>query len=89
MKIPFHKMKKEDKLLELVKEYQKEIILLSNATALLGWDQETYMPSKAIESRSEQVSLLSSLIHEKLTSEKLFDAVKKLRNSKSVKEMIK
>ena len=85
MKIPFHKMKKEDKLLELVKEYQKEIILLSNATALLGWDQETYMPSKAIESRSEQVSLLSSLIHEKLTSEKLFDAVKKLRNSKSVK----
>ena len=78
-------MKKGEKLLSLVKESQKEAILLSQSAALLSWDQETYMPAKAIESRSEQISLLSSMIHKKLTSDNLFSAVKELRNNHNVK----
>ncbi len=69
-------MKKE---LKIVKQYQKEISMLSYASALLNWDQETYMPSKGIESRSEQISYLNSLIHEKATSDKFFEVVKKLK----------
>ncbi|PIN95594.1 carboxypeptidase M32 [Candidatus Pacearchaeota archaeon CG10_big_fil_rev_8_21_14_0_10_31_9] len=78
-------MKEEDNLLSLVKEQQKEIILLSYSDSLLSWDQETYMPEKAIESKSEQMSLLSSIIHKKLTSNELFNAVKKLRNNQNIK----
>jgi len=78
-------MKEEDNLLNLVKEQQKEIILLSYSASLLSWDQETYMPAKAIESKSEQMSLLSSIIHKKLTSNELFNAVKKLRNNQSIR----
>ncbi|MEK6873557.1 MAG: carboxypeptidase M32 [Nanoarchaeota archaeon] len=78
-------MKKDNKLLEFIKESQKEIILLSQANALLNWDEETYMPSKAIESRSEQLSLISLIIHERLTSDKLFNAVKTLKNNSNIK----
>lgn len=36
---------------------------LGAATAVLGWDQETYMPAGAVEGRAEQLATLSSLIH--------------------------
>lgn len=37
---------------------------LSSASALLGWDQETYMPDGAAEARSHQISTVSALVHE-------------------------
>lgn len=46
----------------------RELQLLEHANALLMWDEETYMPPKSIEERSEQVGLLQSIIHEKLTA---------------------
>ena len=53
--------------LSRLKEIDREIQLLEHTTALLGWDQETYMPEKAIEERAQQQSLLSGIIHDKLT----------------------
>jgi len=53
--------------LSRLKEIDREIQLLEHTTALLGWDQETYMPEKAIEERAQQHSLLSGIIHDKLT----------------------
>ena len=46
------------------------IIADLNATAaVLGWDQETYMPPGAIEARAEQLTTLARLSHEKFTDE--------------------
>lgn len=36
---------------------------LGAASAVLGWDQETYMPDGAVAGRAEQLATLSSLIH--------------------------
>ncbi|HLB53012.1 MAG TPA: carboxypeptidase M32 [Chlamydiales bacterium] len=42
----------------------KEIHTYHSILSLLHWDQETYMPSGATTPRSEQIALLSHLIHE-------------------------
>ncbi|MDX9801792.1 MAG: carboxypeptidase M32 [Spirochaetia bacterium] len=59
-------MKKSD--IALLKKIDSEVLLLSHAASLLGWDQETYIPSGAVDERSRQLSLLSSIVHERLTS---------------------
>jgi carboxypeptidase Taq len=46
------------------------IVDLSAATALLSWDQETQMPHGAAESRARQLSTLSRLAHEMVTSDR-------------------
>ncbi|MDP3177027.1 MAG: carboxypeptidase M32, partial [Spirochaetaceae bacterium] len=55
-------MRKE---LERLYELDRELSLVAHIGALLGWDQETYMPSKAVDERSEQIALIESLAHEK------------------------
>ncbi|HSX13610.1 MAG TPA: carboxypeptidase M32 [Chlamydiales bacterium] len=45
---------------------------------LLQWDQETYMPEGSIQSRSEQIALLSTMIHEKKTSVQFKRSLEKL-----------
>ncbi|MCS7020871.1 MAG: carboxypeptidase M32 [Gemmataceae bacterium] len=45
----------------------KEIGIIQSCAALLSWDQQTYMPVKGTLWRSEQISYLSTLAHEKLT----------------------
>lgn len=75
-----------DKDLELLNKYQKEIILLSQMGALLDWDHQVYMPKDGNDSRAEELSFLSSLIHEKLTSEKLFSILNKLKKKNLSKE---
>lgn len=54
-----------------LKELDYDIQLLSNMGSLLSWDQETYMPEAAINDRSQQLSLLSSIVHERETSEEI------------------
>ena len=44
---------------------QKEIKLLAGVSSLLGWDQETGMPPKAADVRSQQLALLAGMIHDK------------------------
>ncbi|MCL2706040.1 MAG: carboxypeptidase M32 [Spirochaetaceae bacterium] len=71
-------MNKKD--ISLLKNIDNEILLLSHTAAILGWDQETYMPQNSVEERSSQLALLSALIHEKLTSEitaSIFKDIKK------------
>ncbi len=53
-----------EKLKKITREYQ----LISEAAAILGWDQETYIPQQAIPERGEQLALLQSLAHEKITA---------------------
>jgi carboxypeptidase Taq len=42
---------------------------LNNAAAVLGWDQEVYMPPKGAEHRARQLATLASQAHELLTSD--------------------
>ena len=42
---------------------------LGAASAILGWDQETYMPDGSVSGRANQLSTISSLIHHHMTSD--------------------
>jgi carboxypeptidase Taq len=44
---------------------------LNQAAALLGWDQQTYMPPKGAPDRGEQLATLSSLAHKIFTSDEV------------------
>jgi len=44
---------------------------INNASAVLNWDQETYMPPKGADARGRQLSTLAGMAHEILTSDKL------------------
>ena len=57
----------EDKLARL-KEILGENSDLNNAIAVLGWDQQTYMPPGGAESRGYQLATLSRLAHTSFTS---------------------
>jgi carboxypeptidase Taq len=60
----------EEKLREF-KNRIYEITDLENILALLGWDQQTYMPHGGAEDRGDQVATLSGLIHLKITSQEM------------------
>jgi len=48
-----------------------EIQDLRNAAALLGWDQQTYMPHRGSAARAEQLATLNRLAHEMFTADAL------------------
>ncbi|HIH29579.1 MAG TPA: carboxypeptidase M32, partial [Thermoplasmata archaeon] len=66
--------------LNYIYKEQKEVSIYGGIAALLGWDQMTYMPSKGSEERAEQLSLVSRLVHERVTSETLYNHLKKLND---------
>lgn len=52
---------------QLIREL-KEISLLGSTASVLGWDEQTYMPSGGGAQRADQLSLLARLTHERMTS---------------------
>ena len=60
---------------------QKELSHFGGIAALLGWDQMTYMPQRGSEERAEQLSLISRLVHERVTSDELYNHLKKLHEA--------
>ncbi|MCH2133115.1 MAG: carboxypeptidase M32 [Phycisphaerales bacterium] len=58
-------------LLERIREAQ----LIGSSAAILGWDQETMMPSGGVEYRGAQLAMLSRLAHEAFTSEATGEAL--------------
>ncbi|MDP7246728.1 MAG: carboxypeptidase M32 [Planctomycetota bacterium] len=61
----------EEKLFALWRELSD----ISSASAVLEWDQETYMPSKGQEGRGRSLSTLAGIRHRLLTSPDLVDAL--------------
>lgn len=57
--------------LKQLKNILGEISDLGYASAALGWDQQTYMPTGASEERGQQLSTLARLIHSRFTSEEI------------------
>ena len=62
-------MNKELEKLEQLKAHVARAIDLMHAAAVLGWDQEVNMPDGGVDARSEQLSTLSSMAHEIVTSD--------------------
>ena len=58
-----------DAYAELVRR-SKELGVLNSCAAVLAWDQNTYMPRNAAPLRGEQMGLLASMAHAKLTDPK-------------------
>lgn len=75
-----------NKDLDLIYGYQKEATILGHLGAFLCWDQMTYMPVKGVKARSEQMVLISHLLHKKTISDDLFNALKRLRKKKLSKK---
>jgi carboxypeptidase Taq len=67
--------------LSYVHKEQKELSLLGGIGALLGWDQMTYMPPKGIQERSDEMALLSRLIHERVISDTFYHHIQTLEKT--------
>lgn len=59
-------------------EISRHARVLQGITALLDWDQETYMPPGAAENRAEQFKVMAGLVHRERTSPKFKNALQKL-----------
>jgi len=60
-----------------LREYFAEIMRLGYINALLNWDQEVNMMQyKSLEGRSKQVSLITKLTHQRITSDKVGKMIK-------------
>ena len=57
--------------LNQLKEVLGEVADISNAAALLGWDQQTYMPPAGGEARGQQLATLGKIANQKSTSEEV------------------
>jgi carboxypeptidase Taq len=68
---------------ELYDEYKakmQQIADVRNAIAVLGWDQETYLPEKSATFRGQQITTLSSIAHEMFTEEPLGHLLQELHS---------
>jgi carboxypeptidase Taq len=73
----------EEKLGQL-KTLLGEISDLNHVAALLGWDQQTYMPPGAAEERGQQLATIATISHQKFVSDEigaLLDDLKKWAES--------
>jgi carboxypeptidase Taq len=57
---------------------------LEYTLAVLGWDQETYMPEKGADFRAQQTSTLSGIAHEMSVEKELGELLKKLHKKKGL-----
>lgn len=68
----------EEKLKQL-KTILAEVSDLNNAAAVLGWDQQTYMPPGGARARGQQLATLSRLAHVKFTSDEVGKLLEELK----------
>ena len=57
--------------LQQLKTLLAEIFDLNRASALLGWDQQTYMPPGGAENRGQQLATLQQIAHTKFVSDEI------------------
>ena len=70
------------------KEVLQKIADLKYSSAVLQWDQETYLPKNGHEARGRQIATLNELAHEQFTQDKFGALLNDLagRNDLSEKE---
>lgn len=70
---------------ELISDLKKSA-LLSSISSLVSWDEQTYMPKGGVANRSEQLSLLAGIQHERATSARRGELIAALENSGALGE---
>ena len=65
-----------------LKEYFKSYYVLNDVSGLLFWHNATNLPKKSIESRSEQMSILSNFTDRIFRSEDIQEEIQKAENTK-------
>lgn len=64
----------------------EELHTLASCEALLYWDERTYMPRGGAEARSNQVALLSGMLHEQFTSPEIGELLEAVEGSDIVSD---
>ncbi len=64
--------------LEALQSLLKPVKNLHDAAAVLGWDQQVYMPPGGAEARAEQLATLSRLAHEMFTTDEIGQLLEEL-----------
>jgi carboxypeptidase Taq len=65
----------------------KEISLLASCSAVLGWDERTYMPKGGASHRSEQHALLAGIVHERATHPVIGELLSQVEGSQLSRDM--
>ncbi len=68
-------------MLHLYEQYNQSLQKIADvkyASAVLQWDQETYIPAKGGEIRGRQIATLSEIAHEQFTSERFGNLLQEL-----------
>jgi len=68
------------------KGMMRKIADIQYASAVLNWDQETYMPPKGATFRAQQLSTLAGIGHELATSKELGEILNTLSTDASLSE---
>lgn len=76
-------MQPEHAYAELVRRVREEAVL-SSCSALLEWDEATYMPPGGVENRSQQMALLAVLLHDHGTDPQLGELLAAVEGSSLV-----
>ena len=63
----------------------KEAATLEAVSSLLGWDQRTYMPRDANETRANQLSLIAGIYHKRITDPCIGELLAELEQSELAK----
>ena len=66
-----------------------EIHDLGSATALLTWDQETYMPPRGMSARGEHLATLQGVTHERIIATELGELIASLQSNDELTELEK
>ncbi|GCE31834.1 carboxypeptidase M32 [Dictyobacter alpinus] len=74
---------KQTPQLQALLDYLHPIEDLEALSALASWDQQTYMPAEAGVARMHQVTILQSLIHERLTARTLGELLSAAEQSRT------
>ncbi|MFX1248896.1 MAG: carboxypeptidase M32 [Promethearchaeota archaeon] len=65
-----------DNLLEEIHDY----FVLQQIEYILDWDFETYMPTKGVDQRAEELAMIASLKHGRIANPKIGELVKEIKN---------
>ncbi len=66
----------------------KDLGVLNSCAAVLGWDHQTYMPTKGGPLRGEQMAFLASLAHQKFTDPKVGELLSAVEASDLVSDPV-
>lgn len=77
---------KTDGAAELLRSRITELLHLDQTISLMGWDEETHMPSMGRVQRGEQLATLEGIRHSMLTADDLGDMIEEVAQQKEADE---